>query len=110
MSALGKIHPELIPYPAFLHLVTECAQHFRHKPILPVTPETFPHYLSFAQVHKNIEPFNVLISIPFSDGSSLTAYNFIPFLLWSVKAIDMSLRQTITYYSFKNHLIMFSTL
>ena len=79
LSTLGKIHPELIPYPAFLHLVTECAQHFRLQPILPVTPDTFPRYLSFAQVHKNIAPFNVLISIPFSDGSSLTAYNFIPF-------------------------------
>ena len=109
LSTLGKIHPELIPYPAFLHLVTECAQHFRLQPILPVTPDTFPRYLSFAQVHKNVAPFNVLISIPFSDGSSSLLIILSPSLLWSVKAIDTSLRRMNTYYSSKNHLIMFST-
>ena len=79
LSTLGKIHPQLILYPAFSYLVPECAQHFRLQPILPVIPDTFPCYLSFPQVHKNVETFNVLISIPFSDGSSLTAYNLIPF-------------------------------
>ena len=96
LSTLGKIHPQLILYPAFSYLVPECAQHFRLQPILPVIPDTFPCYLSFAQVHKNVEPFNVLISTPFSDGSSLTAS--FPSLLWSVEAIDMFLTQRTTYY------------
>ena len=79
LSTLNSIHHDLLPITAFKHLISEVSAYFRLQPIMIINETTYSDYLNFCSITRGQSRYNLLISIPFSDGSYLSSYTFHPF-------------------------------
>ena len=79
LITLNSIHHDLLPMSAFKHLVSEVSSHFRLQPIMVINKTTYSDYLNFCSISRGQGRYNLLINIPFSDGSYISSYTIHPF-------------------------------